>query len=215
MVGFSRKQEMDRLTKDQPPFDDVLNAIGRLQNGSGDANDTDLIWRYYYPLCLRKGWEFFPDDEDARDASLAVFVHWKEALLKYNEDKAKVTTYFDRVVKNFFIDFTRTVMNTRPDIMYAGAAFSDEEQDAGLDMDSSFSDLHEYPYDGISDAPEVKLMETERVEEVRAGLFPADREVFDLLVEGYTSEEVAEALGRTEKGISMSIQRIKECASEE
>lgn len=175
----------------------------------------DLLWRYYYPICLKASWGYIRDDEDARDMALNMFEHWRKALLQYNEDKAKLVTYFDTVTKNFFIKFKRLHLDTRPNIVYSGQTDDDEdEQDIGLDVRSVFSDLYDYPYDGMQEGPEVALMEQERIEDIRAGLFPADRNVFDLLIEGYTPEEIAGTLNKSQSAVETSFRRIRELCRE-
>jgi len=67
----------------------------------------------------------------------------------------------------------------------------------------------DYPYSILQDGPlDIALLQ-ERALTIREGLYPADREVFDLLIDGENSDEIAEILGRTEKAVERSLSRIR------
>ncbi len=209
--------ERNRLQKFAPPFTEVLEEVKAGQRGP-------KFWAYYYPSCMGYCEAFFRDDVLAEEATLPLFEHWSKATQKYDEDTATMWTYFKRVAKNFCINFKRD-HSYGPEIIYQGelkmaGEFQDDDEDLQID-DQTLAYTEEYPNDGIDrEDPESLMIKEEeafavgqRTESVRAMLTAGDKDVFDLLLQEYTYAEVAEALGRTEKGIENSIGRIRAVVS--
>jgi len=206
------KQQIKILQKDVPSIEQVYQAIQELKKDSKTANK--VIWSYYYYLSLKKAYVFFggeQNEEIANSAAFALVEHLvSHALLQYDEDKAKLSPFYDKVAQNFFINYLEREVLTQPDIFY------------GHDYNITGSEevvIHEdYPYDGIEEDFVNYLIaqkETQdRIYTLMEDLYPAERAVLALLVQGYTSDEIAEELGKTTKAVSRSIEKIRSLASE-
>jgi RNA polymerase sigma factor (sigma-70 family) len=210
--------ELNRISKEMPSFEAMY---AELTTGQGP-----LFWAYYFPTCMRFCENFFRDEVMAQEAALPLFEKWSEAALKYNADIAKMKTYFHQVARNFCINWKRD-HSYGPEIIYQGdiemaGEFQDEDGEL-QEYDQTLAYSEEYPNDGIErNDPETLMIAAEeevavgqRGEAVRAQLTAGDRDVFDLLVDDYTYAEIAEALGRTEAGIAMSLSRIRAVAKGE
>ncbi len=195
-----------------PSFDDVLKEL--------ETEQGPLFWAYYYPVCMQYCEEFFRDQVMAEEATLALFEHWSKAKDKYNVDTAKMITFFKRVARNFCINFKRD-HSYGPEIIYQGdtemaGEFQDDDGEL-QEHDETLAYSEDYPSDGIDrEDPEALMIKEEeafavgqRTASIREQLTAGDKDVFDLLVQEYTKEEIAEALGRTEAGIKMSLGRIR------
>jgi hypothetical protein len=210
ILNNEQQDELRRLKRNVPDFDVVYAAVKALQ--AGGAN-TDPLWEYYYPICLHKGWEFFEDPEDGHNAAFDLMEHWLKSVLTYNEEKAKISPFFDKVAKNFFIN-RKEHLDLGPEILYGGTPHDDdddqEDDGDGLTYHKVPTEIGpDYPYPILQDGPlDIALLQ-ERALTIREDLFPADTEVFDLLIEGYDSDEIVEILGKTKNAIALSMTRIR------
>jgi len=212
ILNNEQQEELRRLKRNVPDFDVVYNAVKALQAG---GSDTDPLWEYYYPICLHKGWEFFEDPEDGNTAAFDLMDHWLKVVLTYNEEKAKLITFFDKVAKNFFINRIEHI-DLGPNIIYGGTPYDEDYQEGeeeGSIYDKTPAEVGpDYPYSVLQDGPlDIALLQ-ERALTIREGLYPSDAEVFDLLVEGYEIEEICEITGKAKTAVWKSMQRIRSLA---
>lgn len=201
--------ELARLSKDLPTFEEMLQS-------------KDAFWRYYYALCTRTCYEFFKDPELAREAVLPLYEHWCAAHERYTPDRMAMSRLFSLVSNNFCINFLRD-NSYGPEIIYQteDEVEEDDEEDAIRRVDKS-AFVEDYPSSGVNyDDPErlsilgeEQVLTDERVANIRDNLFPGDREVFDLLLESYNSDEIANILERTVASVENSYRRIREAAGE-
>jgi DNA-directed RNA polymerase specialized sigma24 family protein len=209
-LTFEQQQELDRLTRGLPQFDEVLRNLKAFQKGEGDADD---LWCYYYPLCLKKAWGFFVDPEDGHDAAFALMEHWLEAIMKFDTtQQPTLMAFFERVSRNFFINYLKH-KELGPDVIYGGTPYDVDEMDSEEVELRATEQVQEigpdYPHKVIQDSPLDLLLVRTKAEQIREDLFPADKEVFDLLLEGCNSMEIMGMLGRSDKAVERSMARIR------
>jgi RNA polymerase sigma factor (sigma-70 family) len=208
--------ELNRISREMPSFEAMYEELA---TGQGK-----LFWAYYFPVCMRFCEEFFRDEVMAQEATLPLFEKWSSAAAQYNADIGKMKTFFNQVARNFCINWKRD-HSYGPEIIYQGdsemAGEFQDDDDTMQESDQTLAYSEDYPSDGIDrEDPEALMIKQEeewevgqRAATIRAELTVGDQDVFDLLVQDYTYPEIAEALGRTEKGIENSIGRIRAVVS--
>lgn len=216
-ITFEQQQELQRLKRNTPDFDVVYAAVEALQAG---GTETDTLWEYYYHICLLKAWEFFEDPEDGHNAAFDLMEHWLKVVLTYTEERAKLSPFFDKVALNFFLD-RKKHLDLGPHIVYGGTPYDDIGTDPDEDdfvpakKEGPVEIGPDYPFAVLQDGPLEKMLTEERVLTIRDSLFPVDKEVFDLLVEGYPSEEIEEITGKDMTSVKQSMYRIRKATTEE
>lgn len=207
------KQQLQALQKTVPDIEQVYQAIQELQGGSKTA--YKVIWSRYYYRSLKKAYIFFggeQNEEIANQAAFALVEHLvSHAFMQYDEDKAKLTPFYNKVAQNFFINYLEREVLTQPGIFY-GRDYNITNSD-GVLCDT------EYPYDGIEPDFVDTLMEVEEVQErinlLKEDLYPAERRVLELLVQGYEFPEIREELDISVDGLKNSVRRIRSLINEE
>jgi len=204
------KNQIDTLQKKVPGIDQVYTAIQELQDDSQTAHK--VIWSYYYPLSLMRAGEFFGEDseEEANQAAFELMEHLvSTAFMQYDEDKAKLSPFYDKVAQNFFINYMERVVLKQPAIFH-GHSYDGGEMSLNEAEHEPF--LEDYPYDGIEpdfvDALMAGEEAQERVNALKEDLYPAERAVLTLLVQGHTYAEIAEELAKPQTAIYNSIRKI-------
>jgi len=211
ILNQEQQEELRRLKRNVPDFDVVYNAVKALQ--AGGAN-TDPLWEYYYPICLHKAWEFFDDPEDGHNAAFDLMEHWLKSVLTYDEEKAKLSPFFDKVAKNFFIN-RKEHLDLGPDIIYGGTPYDNDggdpdEEEYVLAQRSAPAEIGpDYPYAILQDGPATYLEAKERALTIRKKLTGKVAEVFDLLIQGDDSTLIAEKLDMTENAVALCFTKIR------
>lgn len=225
------QNQLTRLIKGNPyNVDDVRAAIEAVRGGNELAKQT--IWSYYYPQALQQSYDRFGrDEEEANQAAFELMEHLlgeKPAILGFDPDKGKISTWYDRIAENFFTNYYNRVLLRKPDILYGHEQEQEMEEDYGDGEDlshvttaSASSFVADYPYDGIElEDPESLALKkeqdddtTSRIVEIRALLYPGDQAVYDLLLENYNSDEIASILERTTVAVENALRRIREAVS--
>jgi RNA polymerase sigma factor (sigma-70 family) len=208
------KEIRELIHSGYPTIEEVYNSLK-----SGTVN-RELLFRYFWPLCLTKAWEFFPDEDDARNAAVDNMERWLIDIQNYNEDIAKLSPFFNSVTQLNFINYYEWNVKNQPDVELGWVEEPENEEDEDDDFSSfsrvntRFVDEHDYPYTGIEyNDPETlflkKEIRRERTKELLAKLAPADRQVLLLLIAGLTSEQIEERLGRTRAAVESSLKNVR------
>jgi DNA-directed RNA polymerase specialized sigma24 family protein len=216
-MNAEQHAEINRLSRHGYSIEQVANALTSLLVGEGDRKMQEhIIFHYYWPITLRKAFDFFKDEEEARNATTSFMEHWKVAMWSY-KPMATLSAFYNRVVTNHFMDVQRK-LDLGPEVLYGT-----ETEDMGDDENAAESVVaytEEYPFNGVdTNDPETIAIQREtehdlgtRVNDIREKLYPGDKPVYDLLLENYTSDDVASILERSVVSVENAIRRIRETA---
>ena len=209
-------KELNLLKANAPTIEEVYTAI--------DEKNVDVIWRYFWPVTLSKAFEFFSDDEDARNATLDHMERWLVQIFQYDGDRAKISPFFDAALQSNFVDWLRVNKEDMPQIDYGWTEEEPDEEDeeevplARCLIDTQHEEIYGYPYTGRDDnTPLSTLLQKEeeenrqfRVEELFNLLTHSEKDVFELLLQGKTSHEIATILGKTPHNINEFLSQIRQ-----
>lgn len=207
-------------------IEDIFNAVQRAKEG--DEASKELVHRYYYPIALEKAYAFFKGDEEgANDAAFLALDHMvgeSAAIFKFGGDVGQLSAFVNAVFTNFFTKYYHRKWLKEPEIIYGNEQEQDAEDYYGdgdevenIEQVDHNQHIDDYPYDGTDQSdPETLAIKKEedqgqanRLEEIRALLYPGDIPVYELLLENFNSDEIANILERTVVAIENSLRRIR------
>lgn len=224
------KNQLNRLAQaNKYTISDVYDAIQRLKIEWTEA-DRDIVWMYYYPTAINKAYHFLAKDEEhATQAAFEFLARWideNRSCLQFSGEVVQLSKFFDVSAENSFKNYLRLTISPQPDIVYGHEQEDYEEDDYGDGDDlthirtpnTTFEWHEDYPYEGTNtDDPETIQIKKEefadawkRADAIRAELYDADRDVLDLLLQDYNSEEIEAALKRSMSAVRQSVYRIRQ-----
>lgn len=180
---------------DSDPGETRSSLLGRLRAGGDDEAWREFDRRYrglVIRYCLRRGLQIV----DAEDVRQSVMIGLTKSLKQFRYDRARgrFRSYFGRVVQNAVTRFQRTRRHevSFDDLAEARAAPAPEPEDA--------------PWVEEWRIHHLKLA----LDAVRPAVEPESLAVFERLIEGSETAEVARELGMTEAAVHKVKQRMRD-----
>lgn len=148
----------------------------------------------------------FCDDDINEMASMTVERFYTRG--SYDPSKSSVQTYVSRIAVNVVYDFVVAYDKNRS-LYFSLDAFNDADPDSGKRLkDDPTQNLWFADSDG-ADTPMLDLERDGLLAETRSRLSPRFREVFDLLAEGHSHEEIAGVTGTTASNVAVLAHRMR------